>query len=483
MELGKDYYWRVDQVDTSSVLHKGDVWSFDIDNYIYVDSFDYADAPITDTWTNNGIVSLTLGDTDDFISAEFNNGGSMVRVPPLSDFTRDSVASMRIRYRAQSDVSGLNLYVTLDDGSQSATLTKNIVYADDDWENWNIDLSDFTGIDLTSIGSIKLGSTTGSGTVDITGIRLYIQRCVGDFAPVGDLNGDCKVDFEDHTLIANAWLESGYGVAPQPVSVDPVLWYEFNFDENILDSSGNEYDGEASDGWGPIFPTYKTGYVGDCVHLNTGVEIVVPAAAFATVQNQMTISCWVQADTGEYYEGSQPDNLFFNAATTDQPHWIHSRLPWTQSSWAPMGVYFAVADETATWTTEDDPAIQPSDWEGQWHHWAFVYDATDGIHKIYHNGELVESNSGVSLPINGASITDFVIGKGASSQQGYMAKVDEFKLFDKALSHEEILTLADATGSYVPVAYPEFDLLEDDVIDIRDYAELANTWLDEILWP
>jgi hypothetical protein len=57
VELGKTYYWRIDEVEANgTTIHKGDVWSFTLTPYVLVDDFeDYNDFKpdrIFDTWVD-----------------------------------------------------------------------------------------------------------------------------------------------------------------------------------------------------------------------------------------------------------------------------------------------------------------------------------------------------------------------------------------------------------------------------------------------
>jgi len=54
LEFGRTYFWRIDEITNSGVLHKGDVWCFTVADYLTVDNFEnYADffpKRIFDTW-------------------------------------------------------------------------------------------------------------------------------------------------------------------------------------------------------------------------------------------------------------------------------------------------------------------------------------------------------------------------------------------------------------------------------------------------
>ena len=40
VEMGEDYYWRVDEVSTTNVRTKGRIWHFSVRNYQTVDDFE-----------------------------------------------------------------------------------------------------------------------------------------------------------------------------------------------------------------------------------------------------------------------------------------------------------------------------------------------------------------------------------------------------------------------------------------------------------
>jgi hypothetical protein len=86
-----------------------------------------------------------------------------------------------------------------------------------EWQEWNIDLQDFTGVNLDSVEKLYIGfgdrtNTSvfgGLGTVHFDDIRLYAPRCMPELGPEVDLNADCIIDFGDVEIIATEWLQSG----------------------------------------------------------------------------------------------------------------------------------------------------------------------------------------------------------------------------------------------------------------------------------
>ncbi len=81
----------------------------------------------------------------------------------------------------------------------------------------------------------------------------------------------------------------------------------------------------------------------------------------------------------------------------------------------------------------------------------------------------------------------FAIGGARASHitTSYRGKIDDFRLYDYALSPEEVLDLA-GTGSFTQVLWEPHDIADissDDKISLPDFAMLATAWLDEIFWP
>jgi len=118
------------------------------------------------------------------------------------------------------------LYVALED-----TLDKvAVVYHDDpnavtltSWQEWNVDLADFTGVDLDGIKKVYIGlgdrdnpvEAGGKGTIYVDDIRACPPRCIASLAkPLYDIAQpyDCIVDERDIMVMAGDWLESGMTV-------------------------------------------------------------------------------------------------------------------------------------------------------------------------------------------------------------------------------------------------------------------------------
>jgi len=102
-------------------------------------------------------------------------------------------------------------YVELSDGVK----TDVVSYEGDEslnstgWNEWLIALEGFD-INISSVVSLRIGFNgsdqiaQNGNIIRIDDIRLYQPQCLE--VPLGDLNGDCRVDIEDLAILSQNWL-------------------------------------------------------------------------------------------------------------------------------------------------------------------------------------------------------------------------------------------------------------------------------------
>jgi len=127
--------------------------------------------------------------------------------------------------------------------------------------------------------------------------------------------------------------------------------------------------------------------------------------------------------------------------------------------------------------------------KNQWTHFALVKDANAGTMKMYINGELVALTTDANQPIgaSGENFTSLRIGEHCIYNAYYPFKgwLDDFRIYDVALSQAEIATLA----GYSPGAslnQPSLawsDINRDSRVNFRDFARLCEYWMETALWP
>ena len=174
------------------------------------------------------------------------------------------------------------------------------------------------------------------------------------------------------------------------------------------------------------------------MRFNWNDEIKVPASVFSTIDDAVTISFWLRGDAN-----FQPENgTVFEGVNATNNRVLNSHLPWSNSR-----VYW-----DAGWDAgydRIDKAATEADFEAEWNHWAFTKDNVTGDMKIYLNGVLWHSGTGFDNPMSG--IVKFSIGAATSWSNFYRGDIDEFRIFNVALSEGEI---ASSLATDIDAAHP-----------------------------
>ncbi|MCF8238528.1 MAG: hypothetical protein K9I85_10260 [Saprospiraceae bacterium] len=155
--------------------------------------------------------------------------------------------------------------------------------------------------------------------------------------------------------------------------------------------------------------------------------ITLPSDRFSQVKDQITICFWAKG------ADSQPFNSSILEATDEQGRRV-------------LNIHFPWSNGQIYWDAGDGPnydrinkQASESDYKNQWNHWAFVKNATTGSMKIYRNGQLWQSGTGMTRLIQ--TITSLTIGKGLTYDGPYQGSVDELMLFNVELPVETIREL------------------------------------------
>jgi len=272
LEWGKIYYWRIDEVEADGVtIHKGNLWSFTVGEFLAVDDMESYNAQnsIWYTWKDgygytepapgdHGNGSGSMVDTDSSIKhgdanslkCMYDNTGTFKNifgetVPAYysevirtfdtpQDWTSHGVKTLTVWFRGSASNTAARLYVAVEDIASNA-----VVVANDnpnaalltDWTEWNVSLQNFSGVNLTSVRKLTLrvgdkNSTQagGTGTVYFDDIRLYppppppappggwTYTYAGDAAVSGPANSFDSLDGTwDHNNGSDSWDGSALG--------------------------------------------------------------------------------------------------------------------------------------------------------------------------------------------------------------------------------------------------------------------------------
>jgi hypothetical protein len=191
-----------------------------------------------------------------------------------------------------------------------------------------------------------------------------------------------------------------------------------------IDRSGNGYNGSITDA------TFVDGIDGTALDFNgSSTEITLPASAFASLDQQVTISMWAYGSTE-----LPKSHSVLQALDAAGNRILNIHLPWRNSN-----VYWDAGFDTAY--DRIHKAAATSQFSGSWSHWVFVKNASIGTMEIYRNGSLFHSGTGKTKSMLG--ISSVTLG----SQGGhfyYSGLIDDVLLFEVALTAEEVAELYDS---------------------------------------
>jgi len=198
------------------------------------------------------------------------------------------------------------------------------------------------------------------------------------------------------------------------------------------------------------FPTNNplastTGISGSGIKGDGVKAIKYPSANDFNLSTSCTISMWLNNTVNANTE------LLFSLVSKDYWHESSAFLLLEHATPTKCQLKFALQDH---WVEYIDNFNKPL-FDGNWHHLAFVYDETSSILKVYFDGVEVPTpgtsgNLGLGK-LNLKSSTNLVVGGWNKHAEisgpadawisGFTGKMDQFRLYGKALSASEVLAL------------------------------------------
>ncbi|MDH4241268.1 MAG: LamG domain-containing protein, partial [Phycisphaerae bacterium] len=291
----------------------------------------------------------------------------------------------------------------------------------------------------------------GSGAIYVDDIRACPPRCIPSLAkPLYDIAQpyDCIVDEKDIRMVLGDWLVE----ATDPGTGNLVGWWKLDDatgataqDSSIYGNHGTLISMDPTSDW-------VTGRIGGALHFD-GIDDYVDCGNGASLQitgTAISLAAWVKYDTGEDYSGI--------AMKTSSGDWSDGYGLYADND----AVNFYVVDygniATKSFTADD-----------QWHHVAGTYDGSNV--RVWVDG--VEGTPlGYTGSISNADHS-FEIGRGGDNSYNFSGALDDVRLYNVALTDTDILGLSGLRT----------DLYEDKKINFKDYALIADKYLEEILWP
>jgi hypothetical protein len=220
----------------------------------------------------------------------------------------------------------------------------------------------------------------------------------------------------------------------------PVAAYSFDEGEGtaVVDASGNGNDGTVEGA------TWTNGRYGGALSFDgTGNCVTVPASPALELREELTVEAWIRPEgTGE------AESIVFKEA---EGEWFgYSLFLGLQASGKVEGL-IANDPETESAPTVYSPVVEPNVWT----HVALTYD---GKHeRLYIDGELVDVEAAEPPNPNDG---DLRIGCTQEHETGFDGKIDEVRIYERALGQAEVAADMEAplqTPKAGPVAEYSFD--------------------------
>jgi hypothetical protein len=526
LKFGQTYYWRIEEYNTDTTISKGRVWSFTTADYLVVDDFEAynnlspnrvfqtwldgigysADQyfPVAyggnstgasvghDIWTA-GTPYTTIMETTiihgggqsmpmyyDNTKSPYYSETTRVFATP-QDWTRKDVKSLTLWFRGDPANYIEPLYVVVED-----SVSKTVNHQDPNavlsftWQEWSIPLKVFSdaGVNLKSIKKITLrvGNKTssvasGKGLVYFDDIRLYPSRCAPSLLQqAADFNGDCIINYSDIDILAGQWLNSGLLVTPvAPGNANLVGYWKFDEGSGAVaaDSSGKGNNGNLLGE-----PQWVAGYHGSALRFGGVDEYVeLPIGSLISTLTNSTFAIWANFPSTPNTGGTW-QRIFDIGTGVDVYMFLTPRMGTAGQ------MRFAITTSAGTGEIQ---VTSPNTLPGGWHHVAVTIDAIAKTITLYLDGTAVARNTQATLnPSNLGVTTNNWLGKSQFAADAYYAGLlDDFQIYNRALSRAEVAWLA---GKTVPFSEP-YDLNVDGAVSFKDFAKLAQGWLEEKLWP
>lgn len=224
-----------------------------------------------------------------------------------------------------------------------------------------------------------------------------------------------------------------------------------NTDTNVADASGNGHAGIASANTSTLTAVGKLGDAFDFVQASSHKVTVSDHADLNFGTGDFTVSLWAVID-GYNSLGDSWNALISKGDIVSGPAAF-----WGIFLDSSNKVHFiAEGSGDSTWVISDD-ALNDT----EWHH--IVAVRSDGTLYLYIDGVLQADTGASSYDIDNAS--DLIIAGDAGSSRYFDGKIDDVKIYDRALSQEEnVVEYNSGNGTEkLPVVYNAFNFELDDI--------------------
>ena len=436
-QSGNDYHGQVNGPFLTSGA-SGQAYDFDgVNDYIAINNLNFSQAGAIESVTISAWIQTDFVGTD-----RFDNWA-------IIDFDRSEYFCFFVRgdngtvgFSTRDDLGRINDFYgngSVNDGNWHHVVavfdgTDKIVYVD--------------GVEDSRVNNVHGGRNLGSGVTRYgfigDGSEADTANGLRNYSHYNGLLDEIKV--YSGALNANEITQEFESIDLPTVGTG--LLARYRFEDDVLDTSGNGYDGEIHG------PEYVAGKVGQAIRLNgTSDFIAISNLNFSDAGSleELTVCAWVNTD----YSGG---NWYNNWAVVDFDRNENFSL-FVRGDNGRLG--FSTAASNGGF--QDFFGNSPVN-DGLWHHVCAVYNGRDKILYVdgTPDGKTGNAHGGLGLGTGRVSRYGF-IGDGSEAEEfngarnnmNFEGTVDEISLFDRALSRYEIASLIQEADVEPEMTCPE----------------------------
>ncbi|MCF8299129.1 MAG: hypothetical protein K9J13_16390 [Saprospiraceae bacterium] len=276
------------------------------------------------------------------------------------------------------------------------------------------------GLNSDSITGIRLNLNSLGGTFKNFTLKLKNTQLDSIYYDISLIDGFTTVYQRNTVFTNNGWVTIPFAF--------PFHWIDtLNL---ILDFSYESYIG-----------TNDYVFYSDTLNFNCGAYseeednflsfngpdyVSIPVDSIARIDSLITVSCWVYGDPQV-----QPQNdMLFYANDVNNNRVLNVHYPWGNGS-----IYWDAGNVGGSYDRINKATTSSTQYKGQWNHWAFTKNVHTGSMKIYLNGLMWHSGTGLNRDMSGIVNFNIGSGKGNNFYDGY---IDEFRVWNVELSQSEI---------------------------------------------
>jgi len=324
----------------------------------------------------------------------------------------------------------------------------------------------------------------------------------------GDVTGNCHVDTNDLKIIADSWLEVKVEVS------EANLLSRYSFESEYRTEDGNNWGNSVAGAldanargrahtesnpekgrvadlhndptwlWVGYEPAFNRATAYDANDANGAIGITEDANDTNGISTQITVAIWINTARSSWQRVMGWGNTWYlnPTATNGSAFWVvrHNVIPPDMN--APPGQELLGKIEELGGTLIAD---------SKWHHLAGTYNAVTGVQNLYIDGKLDNTQTHHAADSIYMSYNFYTVGAKGNytdpccweqeiddlrcSRQDFHGWLDEVRVYNRALSATEIAILAD-TGTPA-------DITKNGIVNLVDFAALAENWLDCALFP